>query len=264
MAMSELELSPVVGPTFTGAYRPYLLDVLGRLGLHVTDRVDEAITRGERWLTDELAALDTCSPASLRRGPLEIFQEAMRFPTAALEADKVAPALREAVQKSALPGDIYGLAPASSRDLGESVLAIHIAWGVARAKALTGSSPPGDSKMAIAVVPRAAVAVPDAVVRETIKVALENAGYATTPWRNPAEAETSAGTRAIHVAVLSSAHPVVDDLLEVCTREDIPGIVVCDHPDDFTQARFLTLGAVRVIDHESFVSNAALLLPRIA
>lgn len=262
--MSEPELSPEVGPTFTAAYRPYLFDLFGRLGLLVTDRVDEAITRGERWLAEELATLDARSPASLRRGPLEIFQEAMRFPTAALEADEVAPALRDAVQESALPGDIYGLAPASSRDLGEAVLAIHIAWGVARARALAGGSPLSDSKSAIVVVPRAAVAVPDALVRETVKVALENAGYATTLWRNPAEAETSAGTRAIHVAVLDSDHPVVDDLLEVCTREDIPGIVVGDDPDDVSQARFLALGAVRVIDRELFVSNAAAILPRIA
>ncbi len=260
MGMSDPPLPLPVGAAFVGAYVPYLERTLSRLGLPVTDRVTRAMTDGEKWLAIRLAEIDSGSPQALRRGPLEIFQEAMRFPTAALEADGVAPALRDAVEESALPGDIYGLAPASSRDLGDSVLAIHIKWGVARVKAL--SVKPAHTLSELAVIPRAAVAEPDPLVRETLKVALEHAGYATTLWRNPAEAETSAGTQVVHVAVIGAGHPVVDDLLEVCTREDIPGIVVCDVADDFAQARYLSLGAFRVVGRDAFIVGAATLLPR--
>jgi len=262
MDMSDPQLPLPVGPAFVSAYVPYLERTLSRLDLPMTDRVTRAMTDGEKWLAIQLVEIDSGSPQALRRGPLEIFQEAMRFPTAALEADGVAPALRDAVEESALPGDIYGLAPASSRDLGESVLAVHIEWGVARAQALRAEPAPVHTLSELAVIPRAAVAEPDPLVRETLKVALEHAGYTTTLWRNPAEAETSAGTQVVHVAVIGAGHPVVDDLLEVCAREDIPGIVVCDVADDFAQARYLALGAFRVVGRDAFIVGAATMLPR--
>ncbi len=262
MGMNEPQLPGPVGPAFTAAYLPYLERTLARLDLPMSERVMGAIADGKKWLANELETIDSASPRDLRRGPLEIFQEAMRFPTAALVAEGVAPALRDIAAESALPGDVYALAPASSQDLGESVLEVHVAWGVARARALSGSLPESQPRSDLAVVPRSAVAEPNPLVRESLKVALEAAGYATTLWRNPAEAETSAGTRVIHVAVISGSHPVADALLEVCTREDIPAIVVCEIADDIAQARYLSLGAVRVVGREAFIGGAATMLPR--
>ena len=54
-----------------------------------------------------------------RRSPLEVFQEAMRFPTAALDAAGTPPVSRDPAQETALPGDHHDLAPASSQALGE-------------------------------------------------------------------------------------------------------------------------------------------------
>jgi hypothetical protein len=96
----------------------------------------EAVAAGADWLAESLASLLSQPFPDQRRGPLELFQEAMRFPTEALAAAGVEPRRRDPVASSALPGDIYDLAPASSRDLGEEVWACHLAWGAAKARAL--------------------------------------------------------------------------------------------------------------------------------
>ena len=44
--------------------------------------------------------------------------------------------LRDPVSVAALPGDIYGIAPASSAALGESAFEAHLAWGIAKARVL--------------------------------------------------------------------------------------------------------------------------------
>lgn len=96
----------------------------------------EAIEAGADWLEGALAALLSLPFEQQSRGPLELFQEAMRFPTEALASAGVEPRRRDPVASSALPGDVYDLAPASSRDLGEEVWARHLAWGAAKARAL--------------------------------------------------------------------------------------------------------------------------------
>lgn len=100
--------------------------------------LDEALGEGRRWLQDALKGL-LGRPYPLQdRGPLELFQEAMRFPTAVLQAEGYPPVPRDELSRSALPGDLYDLAPASSRELGEEVWRAHLAWGAAKAAAMTG------------------------------------------------------------------------------------------------------------------------------
>lgn len=97
-----------------------------------------AVQDGAEWLRTELTELLELPFGEQRRGPLELFQEAMRFPTAAMEAAGVQPIDRDAVATTALPGDLFGLAPASSQDLGEEAWQAHLAWGAAKAQALSG------------------------------------------------------------------------------------------------------------------------------
>jgi len=68
---------------------------------------------------------------------LELFQEALRFPTYALEQAGNQPVGRDEIATNALPGDRFGLAPASSRDLGEEAWMAHLSWGAAKAAAIT-------------------------------------------------------------------------------------------------------------------------------
>ena len=67
------------------------------------------------------------------RGPLELFQDAVRFPTAVLQEAGVAAVPGTRPPATALPGDLYDLAPASSQELGEDVWGAHLAWGAAKA-----------------------------------------------------------------------------------------------------------------------------------
>lgn len=99
----------------------------------------EAIEQGREWLAAELDTHLSRPFPEQRRGPLEIFQEAMRFPTEVLAGAGVPAPQRDDVVESALPGDLYDLAPASSQELGEEVWRAHLGWGAAKAKAITSS-----------------------------------------------------------------------------------------------------------------------------
>lgn len=124
--------------------------LVGAYGAHVRRRLgdvevaglDETLEQGERWLASALAELLSLPFEDQRRGPLEIFQEAMDFPTRRLREAEVDPPARDPVAEAALPGDVYDLAPASSRDLGEEVWAIHLTWGATKAAAITSGPPP--------------------------------------------------------------------------------------------------------------------------
>lgn len=120
------------------AYGAWVRSRLGAIGLgaEVDDEMEAAIATGERWLDEHLGELLGLPFAQQPRGPLEVFQEAMRFPTRVLERRKVDPPHRDEVARSALPGDAYDLAPASSNLLGDEVWAAHLAWGAAKARAL--------------------------------------------------------------------------------------------------------------------------------
>jgi len=114
-----------------GAYRPYLATIAAGYD------ISAALAEGELWLAAALDELLAQHVASQSRGPLEVFQEALRFPTEALAAAGVKAPQRPEAEVAALPGDTYGLAPASSQVLGEEVWRTHIEWGAAKAAVLT-------------------------------------------------------------------------------------------------------------------------------
>jgi hypothetical protein len=117
-------------------YRPWLLHLFETRGWEVGQALAAAMDDGERWLSDTLEYLLAQPFEKQRRGPLEIFQEAMRYPTAALVDLGIEPVERDAAAVMAIPGDVFGLAPASSSLLGEDVWKAHLAWGAAKAAAM--------------------------------------------------------------------------------------------------------------------------------
>lgn len=130
--INPTEVSVLVLQTFLGTFRPYLLGVLEERQLTVPDSVvDEA----EKWLADHLADELGLAFNQQRRGPLEFFQAAMEIPTEWLRASGALEVPRDSVTAEVLPGDIYDLAPASSRDLGEEAWMAHMSWGAAKAAA---------------------------------------------------------------------------------------------------------------------------------
>ncbi len=128
---------------FVTAYRPYVLGRLELLGIDAPPGLVESLDEGEEWLRQALEELLATPYLEQRRGPLELFQEAMSFPTEVLRAAGVRPADRDPIAVSALPGDLFDLAPASSQSLGEEAWQAHLAWGAAKAAAVTSPARPG-------------------------------------------------------------------------------------------------------------------------
>lgn len=119
----------------TGVYRPWVFRVFESREWELSPAVVASIDDGEHWMRTELEALLAEAFVNQRRGPLELFQEAMRFPTAALAAENRVPVRRDASVEAALPGDVYDLAPASSQQLGDEAWQAHLRWGAAKAVA---------------------------------------------------------------------------------------------------------------------------------
>lgn len=119
---------------FAGGLGPLVRDRAALLAVDVDlePEIDQAVD----WLTSELGRLLAAPFDRQTRGPLELAQEAVKFPTAKLASLGVEPVRRDPVAVSALPGDLYGLAPLSSRDLGDTAWEAHLAWGAAKAAAM--------------------------------------------------------------------------------------------------------------------------------
>ncbi len=132
-----MDRSQVLAEALVRAYRPHLLRMAEARGWLVDPALAEAIGLGEAWLSDTLDDLFSQPFARQRRGPLEIFQAAMRFPTEALADAGVDHVERDPAAAAAIPGDLYDLAPASSALLGEQVWQAHLAWGAEKAAAMT-------------------------------------------------------------------------------------------------------------------------------
>lgn len=127
---------PDLAAALVDAYRPYVMRLVEEREWGSVEGLVTRLEEGERWLRAELEALLALPFAEQTRGPLEVFQEAMRFPTEVLAANGVPLVARDEVAEHALPGDVYDLAPASSRDLGEQVWVAHLTWGARKAAAL--------------------------------------------------------------------------------------------------------------------------------
>ncbi len=121
--------------TFVAAYRPHVRRVADARGWSRPD--DGLLEAAENWLRTELEALLSLHYRQQPRGPLEIFQEAMSFPTEWLAAAGLEPVGRDEVAETALPGDVFDLAPASSRELGEEAWRAHLEWSAAKIAAMT-------------------------------------------------------------------------------------------------------------------------------
>jgi hypothetical protein len=66
--------------------------------------------------------------------PLSILRAAVRYPTAVLQRAGVPPVIRDEFRERAFPDDSYDLAPASWRDIDESLHEPGIIWGAWKAK----------------------------------------------------------------------------------------------------------------------------------
>jgi len=67
------------------------------------------------------------------RTPLQVLREAVRFPTAVLQAAGVPPVERDGFAEDRFPDDVYNLMPASFADVSPELGELALVWGAARA-----------------------------------------------------------------------------------------------------------------------------------
>jgi len=226
---------------FVAAYRPY---VKGRLDAAGLPAVDGAIDDGAVWLSGALAALLELPYRDQRRSPLEVFQEALVFPTDALAHLGVEPAARDPVAVAALPGDLFGLAPASSQDLGEGAWRAHLAWGAAKADAMR---------------PSAILVGRNLLDGSRIAEAAARAGYRlVTAASLPDDVERHA------IGFVDLEHPDADEAVRRLTARCGRVIAFGPHIDDFAMTRARSLGASDALPRSRFFSGLGEQFPAVS
>lgn len=232
------------------AYRPYVVHRLAEHCIEVPDGLDAALSAGEAWLRDELAAVTEVPFAEQRRSPLEVFQEAMRFPTEALAASGIPEPARDPAAAEVLPGDRYDLAPASSQALGEQAWRAHLAWGVAKARALAGPAP------AVGWWGR------DLMDRSRIEAALDGSGLELWLWSSAGELERSLDERRPVVAFVDLDFAGADDAIAALAKAEVRAIAYGPHVDDVAMVRARTLGAEDAVPRSRFFASIGTYLPQ--
>lgn len=201
------------------------------------------LEEGEEWLRSELESVLSLPYPDQGRTPLEVFQEAMRFPTAALQAAGVAPLERDPTAEAALPGDRYDLAPASSQELGEGVWRAHLAWGAAKAAAMT--------RPAVGLLSR------DLIDRSRIEEAVTSAGFELLAWANVGAVGGGHPVRAF----VDLEHPDADAAIGVLAEAGVRVVAYGPHVDDFAMGRAASLGAAEALPRSRFFTKLPELLP---
>ncbi|NQV07880.1 hypothetical protein HQ535_15165 [bacterium] len=242
MTGSTTEIAATLAGAFVGAFESHVVARVEEMGID-SRTVAGAVSEGRSWLAGSLKALLSGPFESQTRSPLEVFQEAMRFPTAALEEAGIPPLSRDPVSEAALPGDLYGLAPASSRDLGDEVWQAHLAWGVAKAAALTR--------------PSAGVLSSNLMDRSRIESAISESGYRSIVLRDLGES----AARYPAVAFVDVTHDDADEAVRDLSAAGVRVIVFGPHVDDFALIRAKSLGAHDALARSQFFRMIGELLP---
>jgi hypothetical protein len=234
---------------FVGGFRSYLNAILAERDLPVPP--PEGVDDAEAWLVEALHDLLDLPFAEQRRSPLEIVQEAMTGITEALTAAGASKVLRDPVTVAALPGDLYGLAPASSSALGEQAFQAHIAWGIEKAKALA----PLVSGAGRGV----AVVSGDLMDISRFEDAVNGAGMQVQVWGKTGERDPQPV-----VAFVDLTHPAADEAIGIFIAEQVRIIAYGPHVDEDAMARAALLGASAVVPRSRLFNSIAEHLPRIA
>ena len=247
--------SAAVVEAFVAAYPDYLRQRLGELGIE-TD-VSEAARQGTEWLAGELGEWQRAAAGAQGRGPLQIFQTAFAFPTAALEAAGVPPVVRDPGAVSAMPGDSYALAPASSREIGEAAWRAHVAWGVAKAKLVADVVPAASPQSTVSV----AVVTMDQADRASVHLVAQGRGVAVHHWRNPGAIESGLAKEIPRWSIVDGTHAAAEDAVRALSEAASKVAVYLEDPDDIAMARWMALGAATVLPRQKLVAVLESWLP---
>jgi hypothetical protein len=235
---------------FSAAYRSTVVARLAAAGITPPRGFDGSLDRGGEWLRDELGSLLDLPYSEQQRSPLEVFQEAMRFPNEALAAAGVDPPERDATAAAALPGDRYHLAPASSQELGEEAWTAHMAWGAAKARAVSR--------------PKVGLLSGDLMDRSRVEAAAGATGYEVAAWDDAAAVVTAGRDRLPAVAFVDLGHSDSDAVIRMLAEQRVRVIGFGPHVDEFALVRARALGAAEALPRSRFFKSIPDLLPALA
>ena len=224
-------------------------------------QVADSVEVGRRWLEVAYREQREMAPVAQRRSPLELFQAACAFPTERLEQLGIAAVERDDVATTALPGDRYDLAPASSQELGDDVWKVHVAWGVARAAEVAGvvprsASAPARTSIGVAVI------TANLMDRTRIVDTAKEVGLSTVVWRNPGAVEQGLAGHEPAVAFVDLEHAAADDVVRLLAGDGVRTVAYGPHVDDIAMARARSLGATDVVPRSRLFTRLVDWLPR--
>lgn len=236
-------VSETLHAALVAAYGPYLREILHRRNIEVPG-VASALEEGRAWLDDALGTLFSLPLHRQSRGPLELFQDAVRFPTAALQEAGLAAVPRDEAARAALPGDLYDLAPTSSQALGEDAWGAHLAWGAAKAAGLR---------------PTVGLLSADLMDRSKIEPVVGAAGFRLIVWRSGSDLQPDSSWPAL--ALIDLSRNDADDAIRFLAAEGVRVIGFGPHVDDMAMVRARTLGAADAMPRSVFFRTLESLLP---
>jgi len=223
--------------------------------------VDGAVVDATAMLERDLDALLALPEQDQIRSPLQLVREATAPVTAALVAAGAEPVERDEEQRSLVPGDVFALAPASSRDLGEGAWRAHVDWGVAKARSVAGvvpaAGPDGPSAR-----PRVGLVSMNLMDRTRLESVADTAGFDLQVLRNPA-AVADALDHPPAVAWVDLEHAEADSAIRDLTGAGVRVVAFGPHVDDVALVRAKTLGAVEAVARSRFFADPGRTLPRL-
>ncbi len=236
---------PAIIDEFVAAIRPRVENRLAEMGVEWTEGVGESLAEAEEWLRSALEQLVGTPFDEQRRSPLELLQEAMRFPTDTLAGLGVPVVSRDSVAVSAIPGDVYGLAPASSHQLGEDAWHAHLAWGAAKAAA-----------MQVARRPEFGVFSSNLMDRSKFGAMLPD-------WEMVAWTDVAGIAKVPPTCFVDLQNPDADEAITALAALGAKVIAFGPHVDDVAMVRARSLGATDAVARSTFFRRLQSFLPKI-
>ena len=224
------------------AFPMYTTGLFADRGYPLDRKVVLAIEAATTQLDLELAAELERPFVDQRRTPLEMFAGSLESLTPVLEEEGIA-------ALSDRPDDPYELAPGSSSALGDAVQTAHLAWGSAKAAALTGGDPRGPQRPAVVVVTM------DRATRQQLCQAAERLGYECFAARNPSAVAGAVATEAAKLAFVDLGHRAAHDAVDRLTGAGVPTTVFGAEIDDLTETGLRAAGVRDVVERERLLSN---------
>jgi hypothetical protein len=127
-------LDDAVGPWVERGVVRVITAARGEVPPAVRDAAHAAGERAQAEVGAELRALLALDVDQQGTNPLAILRAAVRYPTAVLRDAGVPPVRRDEFKVHAFPDDVYDLAPATWKDVDESLQELGLIWGAWKAK----------------------------------------------------------------------------------------------------------------------------------